>query len=41
MNQLVNSVRVLGQILGVVVGDGFATPTDTALRDHLNLGLYV
>ena len=41
MNPLVKSARVLGQILSAVIGDGFTTLTDEALRDHLDVGLYI
>jgi hypothetical protein len=38
MNYLTKSVRTLGQMVSVVLGGGFSTPTDDTLRDHLHFG---
>ena len=37
MNYLVESARVIGQILGVVVGDGYADPVTQTMKDYPNL----
>ena len=40
MNYLAKTARVLGQILGVVVGDGFSSPSNEALRNYPSLRFY-
>ncbi len=38
MNYLTKSVRTLSQMVNVVLGGGFSSPTDNTLRDHLHIG---
>ncbi len=40
MSFMAKSARVVSQILGVVVGDGAASPADETLRQHPHLAFY-
>ncbi len=41
MNYLVESARVIGQILGVVVGQGYVAPVDETVKRYPHLPFYV
>ena len=37
MNYLVESARVIGRILGLVVGEGYVPPIDATVREYPHL----
>ncbi len=40
MNYLTKSVQAIGQIVGLVMGAGFATQADETLKAHTYLGTF-
>ncbi len=40
MNYLVESARLIGQILGVVVGDGYVAPVEQTVKEYPHLPYY-
>ena len=40
MKGLVKSVVVVGQVIGLLVGNNFTTPTTYVIEQHTNLILY-
>ena len=41
MNYVVESARVIGQILGLFVGDGYAAPVDKTVKEYPTLPYYL